>query len=278
YEISEEDRNKIILLEAFIEKLTGKKMIFQYFEKVTKKNHSYNEISLEHRQNFADNRVGWSFEYRSEESYFESEKMSFDATGIIRTQDGQEIKVSIQLNMSRQFMSHTNIQVLAGDALIDPIVINFDGAAPSLTDTKFVFDLDTDGVDDEISFVNAGSGLLAIDLNEDGIINNGTELFGPNTADGFGELSAYDLDNNNWIDENDAIYDRLQIWTKDANGNDQLFALGQKGVGAIYLGNIDTSFDMKDNNNTMHGQMKSSSIYLANSGNVGIVHQIDLVK
>ena len=66
----------------------------------------------------------------------------------------------------------------------------------------------------KISFVGSGSGLLALDKNGDGIINNGTELFGPNTQDGFSELSKYDSDGNGWIDENDSVYDNLRICGK----------------------------------------------------------------
>jgi hypothetical protein len=46
---------------------------------------------------------------------------------------------------------------------------------------------------------------------KDGRVNDGRELFGPITGDGFAELAAYDDDGNNWIDENDGIYDNLSI-------------------------------------------------------------------
>lgn len=63
---------------------------------------------------------------------------------------------------------------------------------------------------------------------------------------GFKELSVFDEDNNGWIDENDTIYEKLRIWIKDGKGNDQLLALGQKGVRAIYLGNVATDFSLKN--------------------------------
>lgn len=141
---------------------------------------------------------------------------------------------------------------------------------------KFRFDLDFDGKEDRISFVGPGSGFLALDLNGDGQINNGKELFGPNTGNGFSELAQYDEDGNQWIDENDSIYDRLRIWTKDSEGKDTLFALGQKGIGAIYLGNIDTSFAMKNQDNHLQGRVRKSGIYVSENGSVGTVQQIDL--
>ena len=72
-----------------------------------------------------------------------------------------------------------------------------------MVNTNFSFDLDSDGVKEDIPMIRPGSGFLALDLNKDGIINNGNELFGPHTGDGFVELSSYDKDTNNWIDEND---------------------------------------------------------------------------
>ena len=278
FEISEADKNKIYLLEAFMERLTGKRFTFKYFGKVSVKKNDPQGLNIDQNVTSNDGRVGWGFEYNYHEIYKEQEHMSFSAAGTIKTQDGKEINVALELNMSRQFISENHLQIKAGDALIDPIVINFAGSAASLTQEKYVFDLDSDGQNDKISFVGPGSGLLALDKNGDGVINNGTELFGPNTQDGFGELSEYDLDGNGWIDENDSIYDNLRIWVKDENGNDQLFALGQKGVGAIYLGAIDTEFSMKDANNDLLGQMRQSSIFVSEDGDVGIVHQIDLAK
>ncbi len=79
---------------------------------------------------------------------------------------------------------------------------------------KLKFDLDGNGKIEEIYFPAKGSGFLAIDLNEDGIINNGFELFGPATANGFEELAKYDEDSNRWIDESNSIFLKLKIWVK----------------------------------------------------------------
>lgn len=103
---------------------------------------------------------------------------------------------------------------------VDPLIVNFSGTAAQLTDTKYQFDLNSDGRKDNISFVQPGSGFLAVDKNDDGKINNGKELFGPNAGNGFDELAKYDADGNQWIDESDPIFKQLKIWTKDAKGND----------------------------------------------------------
>lgn len=220
---------------------------------------------------------GWGLSYDREEIHYESEKMNFKAGGVIKTADGHEINIDVNLSMSREFLSRSSIHVRAGDAVrIDPLVINFEGSAAQLTDTKFDFDIDADGTKDQISFVGRGSGFLALDLNQDGKINDGSELFGPKSGDGFADLTAYDEDKNGWIDENDAIFDKLRIWSKDENGNDQLFALGQKGIGAIYLGNVDTAFALKDNENSLKGEIQKTGIFLRENGTAGTIQHIDL--
>jgi hypothetical protein len=128
-----------------------------------------------------------------------------------------------------------------------------------------------------ISFVDENSGFLAIDINKDGKINNGKELFGPTTGDGFIELKSYDSDNNDWIDEKDSVYKELFIWTRDSKGQDSLTDLKQSGVGAIYLGRQSTPFEIKDGQNNTDGLLKSSGIYVSEKGKIGTIQQVDLV-
>jgi len=93
--------------------------------------------------------------------------------------------------------------------------------ASGLGNTKFLFNLDS--VKEDLPMIRPGSGFLALDLNNDGIIINGNELFGPRTGNGFAELSVYDEDGNNLIDENDPVYDQLSVWTINQQGNEVLF-------------------------------------------------------
>lgn len=278
FELSDEDKQKILAIQKMLEVLTGKKIKFHIFDE-SKLRKLDGTLSIPSLQQNAQplQRQGWGLEYEYHESHYEMQKLTFSAQGTLRTADGREINFTLDLNMTREFASRQDISLRAGDAVLkDPLVINFSGAAPQLTDTKFSFDLDSDGTGDQISFVSPGSGFLALDLNSDGIINNGKELFGPESGNGFDELAGYDMDGNNWIDENDPIYDRLRIWSKDSDGKDQLFALGQKGIGAIYLGNIDTVFDMKDSQNQLQGQIRKTGIFVRENGTAGTVQHIDL--
>ena len=217
-------------------------------------------------------------EYSRRESYSESEQSSFSAAGVINTADGKQIAFSLSLSMSRSYYEESSTTVTIGDTrqLQDPLVLNFDGEAAQLTDQRFAFDLDADGDKESINFVAGGSGFLALDRNGDGQINDGSELFGAKSGNGFGELAALDDDHNGWIDENDAAFTQLQVWTKDSNGNDELSTLKEANVGAIGLSHVATSFDIKDANNDLQGRIRSSGVFLQEDGQVGSVQQIDL--
>ena len=275
--ITEMDELRMLLLQKVIEKLTGRKLKLVDLDKLRETCEGKNVDAPEVPPEQAPARAGWGLEYDYHETTYEYERMSFQSQGIITTTDGKEIEFSVDLGMSREFMEDNEIHVREGDAQsVDPLVINFGGTAPQLTQTKFSFDLDSDGRTDQISFVGSNSGFLALDRNEDGTINNGTELFGPTSGNGFSELAQYDTDGNNWIDESDPIYERLRVWTKDVDGNDQLMALGQRGIGAIYLGNVRTPFELKDSENGLAGTLRSTGVYVNENGSVGTIQQIDL--
>ncbi|MBV2090635.1 MAG: hypothetical protein KUF72_07080 [Candidatus Thiodiazotropha sp. (ex Ctena orbiculata)] len=222
--------------------------------------------------------AGWGMIYDFYESHYESERVDFKAQGKVLTADGREINIALQLSMSREFLRESTVQIRAGDAVMkDPLVVNFNGTAAQLTERNFQFDIDADGRDEQIAFVRPGSGLLALDRNTDGSVNDGRELFGALSGDGFGELANHDEDDNGWIDEADSIYRRLRIWTKSADGQDSLIALGQTGVGAIYLGSVETPFLLKDADNETLGQIRQTGVYLSEDGETGTLQQLDLV-
>lgn len=72
------------------------------------------------------------------------------------------------------------------------------------------------------------------------------------------------------------MFEQLLIWTKDENGDENLFSLSDKNVGAMYLGAISSSFDLRANNE-LQGQLKESSVFLKEDGGVGTLQEIDLV-
>ncbi len=208
----------------------------------------------------------------------ETESTTFASTGIVKTADGRSIDFNVEVSMSRAYMEKCDMLEVQEYIKTDPLMINLDTNIGSVSDQKFFFDLDSDGKEEEISFAGKGSGFLALDKNGDGKINDGSELFGTKSGDGFKDLAEYDEDGNGWIDENDSIYSQLKIWTKDENGNDRLIDLKDADVGAIYLRNADTQFSLKDDENKLNAEIKKTGIYLKEStGAVGTLNHVDLV-
>lgn len=223
--------------------------------------------------------AGYGIEYDSHYSYTEVEQTSFSASGTVKTADGRSIDFSLQLSMTRSYHEESDTSLRLGDAArkTDPLVLNFSGTAAQLTDQRFAFDLNSDGAATEkINSLSPGSGYLVFDRNGDGVINNGSEMFGPNSGDGNAELSKLDSDKNGWIDENDAAFGQLQIWQGNQAGKSQLSSLGAAGVGAISLNHIGTPFDLKNNANQLLGQIRNTGIFLHEDGSTGTIQQIDL--
>ena len=212
-------------------------------------------------------------------THLEYENTTFASTGEVQTSDGRSLSFNVELTLGRSLVQR--IDSLKEETytriLTDPLVINMDTNATSISDQKFKFDIDSDGDEDEISFTGKESGFLALDKNEDGKINDGSELFGTKSGDGFKDLSEYDEDKNGWIDENDAIFNKLKVWTNDEEGNDKLLNLKDADVGAIYLGNLDTEFSFKDGMGNTDAVLRKTGIYLKEStGAAGTVAHVDL--
>jgi hypothetical protein len=218
-------------------------------------------------------RQGWGIDYQYSQTRVEQQSTQFAASGQVTTTDGRKISFDIGMAMSRESVSVTNLRFQAGDPqMADPLVLNFGGGPVSLSPSKINFDLNSDGKAEQISFVAKGNGFLALDRNGNGAVDDGSELFGPGTGNGFAELAKYDQDGNGWIDEADPVYSQLRVWD-DAQGG--LSTLKEKGVGAIALGNVGTAFDLTSGDQT-DGALRSTGIWLGENGGGGTIHHVDL--
>lgn len=218
--------------------------------------------------------------FTQESYYMETESVSFSSTGTVTTADGRNISFNVEIGMSRSFYQYykEEYSIAQFQRVCDPLVINLQNDVATLSDQKFFFDIDADGEKDEISMLGSGSGYLALDKNEDGVINDGNELFGPKSGNGFADLAEYDEDGDGWIDEDDDIWSKLKVWCKDENGKDTLYTLREAGVGAICLQNASTDFALNNAENVSQGYLRSTGVFLYENGNVGTVQHLDLVQ
>lgn len=211
--------------------------------------------------------------------YSETEEACFNTTGKVVTGDGRELEFDLELTMSRSFTQYYERNYTTIHTFTDPLVINLDVPMAEVSDVKISFDLDGDGEEEQISSLNESSGYLALDLNGDGIINDGRELFGTSSGDGFADLAKYDSDRNGWIDESDGIFDRLVIAFLKEDGTQELVRLKDRDVGAIYTGSASTEFSLNDlGTNETRARIRRTGIFLYESGMAGTMQHLDLAQ
>jgi hypothetical protein len=136
-----------------------------------------------------------------------------------------------------------------------PIVIDLarDGLELGKAGTGVYFDVNADGVRDHVQWVRGGGdeGFLAMDRSGNGLVDDGSELFGVgtplvldgrNAPNGFVGLAQYDArelggNDDGWITEADAIWPQLRIWL-DVNADgvstiDEMRTLQSFGLTAL---------------------------------------------
>lgn len=222
----------------------------------------------------------WGLEtlhYERETYFMQEQSASFQTKGQVVTADGRTIDFNLDVHMSSRFEAYYKESYDLQQAVnfCDPLVINLDSSPATVSDQTFYFDLDADGVEENIHKLNAGSGYLALDKNGDGRINDGSELFGTASGDGFADLAKYDEDGNGWIDENDAIWKYLKIWVQTEDGP-QLYSLGEKGVGAICLNKMPTYYTQYGKDGTAVAATRSTGMFLYENGRAGSMQHLDL--
>jgi hypothetical protein len=263
------------LIKSMIEMLTGRRV--RVFD-ASQLQAAVGQTNLPSQQQARPNSsASFGIQYDYQAVREESEQTSFSADGVVKTADGQEIRFQINLSMARQYREETNLSLQAGDAQkTDPLVLNFSGTAAQLSDQRFQFDLNADGNAKAVPTLNANSAYLVLDKNGNGKVDSGAELFGPATGSGFAELAAYDQDHNGWIDQNDSVYSQLRLWSPDSQGGGSLATLQDRNVGALFVGQVATPFELLGQNNGNLGAIRASGIYLTESGSAGTMQEIDL--
>ena len=170
-----------------------------------------------------------------------------------------------------------------------PLILDLDGGgisnsgiAPGL---PILFDHDGDGLRNATGWVGAGEAIVVRDLDGNGTIDSGRELFGDNTlltrgpkagqraASGFEALADLDSNNDGQFNAADAAFASVKLW-KDANQNGiseagELFTFAQLGVQGIKVaGWVDgTRLTDADGELTGNRQILAGTFTWGNGGN-----------
>lgn len=211
------------------------------------------------------------FEYRYQME--EHSRMDFSAEGSVRLEDGTLRTFSLSIRWEQHFSESLSLRMQDGKVMTDPLVISFDGAQP-LSSNAFAFNLS--GKEGEsLPYLSGNAGYLARDLDSDGAITSGRELFGPQSGKGFMELSALDGDKNGWIDSGDAAYKQLRVWIVTGQ-SDTLLTLEQAGIGAISLQTAALDYTAKSDADTPIAHYKKASVALGETEGVYGVYEVDI--
>jgi hypothetical protein len=167
---------------------------------------------------------------------------------------------------------------------ISPLILDLDGDGVVETQSKTAgvyFDHAGDGFAESTGWAASDDGLLVRDLNGDGAINNGGELFGNNTrlsngqnaANGFEALKDLDSNKDGKLNSADTAWNTLRVW-KDTDGDAQtdtgeLLTLAEAGVKEFKLAY--TNNTTTDQNGNEH---KQSGSYTTTAGTTRAVHDV----
>jgi hypothetical protein len=213
--------------------------------------------------------ISWQRTLR--ESVSESEKTTVCGKGTVTTCDGRAIEFDYSLAMERNYTSEKVVEENGLVRLSDPLMLSFNGAACELSEERISFDLNADGSAAQIPGIGQGSGYLVFDRNGNGKADNGSELFGVASGNGFADLARLDGDHNGWIDEADPAFSQLGVWSGDGFGS-----LKQQGIGALCTATVNAEFSLKTKSNELLGQIRAAGLYLSEAGEVGHLQQVDL--
>ncbi len=166
-------------------------------------------------------------------------------------------------------------QVDSAKQTVSPLILDLDGDGVETTHVSAGthFDHDGNGFAEATGWVGSDDGLLVLDRNGNGLIDNGHELFGNNTlladgsyaANGFAALAALDANGDGQVSASDAAYAQLRIW-KDTNANavadaGELLTLGAAGVSSIA-----TSYSPRNAIEVNGNEHLQSGAYVTTSG------------
>lgn len=186
-----------------------------------------------------------------------------DASGVSRTE-----------SFTITFLKHDTSGVL-------PIVLDLDGDGLELVDyetSTVSFDMDLDGVADRTGWVGADDGMLVLDRNGNGVIDNALEIsFARDDAAAVTDLEglrAWDSNRDGLLDARDDDFARFQIW-RDANQNGisdagELFSLAELGIDALNLTLTLTGDELVNDRNVLF----ATSDFARRDGTSGIVGDV----
>ena len=209
---------------------------------------------------------GFHYKNDPENTYYgHGNKYYWDGKDLI-INDGLTVKNfnNGDLNIRLREKDDTRPDFKDAENIRSPIIIdmNGDGVKTTAQGKHTYFDHDGNGFAENTGWVDSNDALLVLDRNQNGLIDDGKELFGSNTLlssskkaqNGFEALAEFDENRDGVIDTADSVWSRLQLWQdKNQNGlvdEGELLSLSNTQITAIGLKYL--KGDKKDENGHEH--------------------------
>lgn len=268
----------LLLKKKLIESVSGKS-IETYSDILSHKDHlsiaekSFSLFAMQYSEVFTldGHLVTETSQLSVKEHLYEYERMDYATSLSLQNEDGSYNELSLSLSFSRELDIKRELSMSVAE-FKDPLILNLGGNPKLLDSSTHDFDLDGDGQKESIPGLTKGVWFLAFDRNENGRIDDGTELFGAKTGDGFAELSEFDSNGNGLIENQDSHYTHLQLW----NGASALKSLSRSGVSAISLNAASTPFTFTDNQGEAIAQLRKTSVFVTDKQSLGAIHHVDI--
>ena len=168
--------------------------------------------------------------------------------------------------------------------VVDPILLDLNGdgviGTTALKDGVY-FDHNGDKFAGKTSWVNKDDGILVIDKNNNGVIDDGSEVFGDNyvksngnkASSGFDALADLDSNGDGVISAEDSEFSNIKI----LKGDGSLISLEEAGIVSISLNNTSAGDDgngiIDENRNTL----VSLGSFVRGDGSIGSLGDFNLV-
>jgi len=189
--------------------------------------------------------------------------------GLVTEEEEQKMLEEYYKAKEQEVIDEIKYKTQTASVVRSPIILDLDGTGINTVgfDAGVQFDHDSNGFAELTGWLGSGDGLLVWDRNDNGVIDNGQELFGDNAllvngqsaVNGFAALAEHDCNGDGVIDANDAIWSELRIWRDHSQDGltdeGELLTLDEAGVQSINVSYTNSNY--VDANGNAHKQVGS---------------------
>lgn len=193
------------------------------------------------------------------------QQLTASFSGDVSLSDGTSVRWDFQFE---QVESEFSFELRRAADVKDPLVLSLDGSFRA-THSMVNFALNADG-SGRLDGLSGAQFYLVHDKNGNGKADDGTELFGPQTGQGFNELAQLDDDGNGFIDSADDRFNQLYAWQP----GQELQRLSSINVAALSVTSAETNFDYYQQNQ-LQARLQRSGVLITADKRVGLIQQVD---